>query len=136
MAYTNPNLSYPKPRSNLIKVIPFARTDSATQRAWLPKDAVVCNLTVYQATGAVTAAGAVSVGLNASNTALINAAALPVTSAGAFTPGAATGASFLTKLAADSVVTTTYTVGSSTAGGTGWVIIEYFVPGPGEANDD
>ncbi len=136
MAYTNPSLSYPKARNLQVKIIPFARTDSATPRAWLPRDAVVCNIVVFQATAAVTGAGAVSVGLNASNTALVNAASLPTSSAGAFAPGTATGASFLSKLTADSLVTTTYTAGSSTAGGTGWVVIEYFVPGPGEANDD
>lgn len=131
------NQSYPKARDVKQKIIPFARTDNGTVKAALPRDAVVTGLHVYQATAAVTAAGAVSVGLSGvSATALINAFSLPTTSVGLANPGAQTGASYLTKLDADRSVTVTYTVGSSTAGGTGWVIIDYFVAGPGEAVDD
>lgn len=130
-------LSYPKVRDCLLKVIPFGRTDSATVRAILPKDSVVFDIAVYQASAAVTGAGAVSVGLGGvSNTALLNAFSLPTTSVGLATPGGAIGTSFLTKLDADRTVTTTYSVGTSTAGGTGWVVIKYFVPGSGEAVDD
>jgi hypothetical protein len=130
-------LSYPKPRSTLQKIIPFARTDNATVKAVLPRDAVVTDIHVFQANNAVTAAGAVSVGLSGiGNTALVNAFSLPTTSVGLANPGAAIGTSFLTKLDADRAVTATYTVGSSTAGGTGWVIIDYFVAGPGETADD
>ena len=41
-----------------------------------------------------------------------------------------------TQLDSDKAVISTYTVGSSTAGGEGFVVIDYFVPGPGEAIDD
>lgn len=136
MAYANPTLSYPKPRATLQKIIPFARTDNATPRAWLPRDAVVTGVHIYQATAAVTGAATVSVGLGASNTALVNAFSLPTSSVGLQNAGAQIGTSYLTKLANDVPVTTTYAVGTSTAGGTGWVIIDYFVAGPGEANDD
>ncbi len=139
MAYSpaNVNLSYPKTRDCLTKVIPFGRTDSATVRAVLPKDAVVFDVKVYQATAAVTGAASVSVGLGGvSNTALVNAFSLPTTSAGLTSPGTATGTSFLTKLDTDRTVTTTYAVGTSTAGGTGWVVLSYFLVGSGEANDD
>jgi len=46
MSYTNPTLSYPKRRSTLQLVIPVARTDSATHKAWLPKDAVIIGVHV------------------------------------------------------------------------------------------
>lgn len=131
------NQSYPKPRSTMQKIFPFARTDNLTVKAALPRDAVVTGIHIYQATAAVTGAGAVSVGLTGvSGTALVNAFSLPTTSVGLANPGAAVGSSYLTKLDADRAVTVTYAVGSSTAGGTGWVVIDYFVAGPGESADD
>lgn len=139
MAYleSQVNQSYPKPRDVKQKVIPFARTDNGTVKAALPKDAVVTGLHVFQAAASVTAAATVSVGLSGvSATALINAFSLPTTSVGLANPGAQTGTSYLTKLDADRSVTVTYAVGSSTAGGTGWVVLDYFVAGPGEAVDD
>ena len=42
----------------------------------------------------------------------------------------------LAKNTADNKVTVTYTVGSSTAGGTGFIVIDFFVAGAGEAVDD
>lgn len=128
--------SYPKPRSVQTKVIPFARTDNATLKAWLPKDAVVSGLHIYQATAAVTGAATVSVGFTGAPTALINAFSLPTTSVGLTNPGAAAGASVLTKLTADQNVIVTYAVGTSTAGGTGYVVIDYFIPGAQETVDD
>jgi hypothetical protein len=50
--------------------------------------------------------------------------------------GASAGVSVLSKLTVDAPVTSTYIVGSSTAGGTGFVIIDFFVAGSGEAVDD
>ena len=63
MSYTNPTLSYPKRRSTMQLVIPVARTDSATQKAWLPKDAVVTGVHVLQNVNAATAVATFTVGL-------------------------------------------------------------------------
>lgn len=127
------NMSYPKPRSLLTKIFDFARTDNATEKCVLPKGAVVVDVTVHQQAAAVTNAGAISVGWSGAATALLNAFSLPVSTVGLAKAGAAAGASILgTPLDTDKMILATYTVGSSTAGGTGKVIISYFVPGPGE----
>lgn len=136
MSVANPTLSYPKPRSVQTKVIPFARTDNGTVKAWLPKGAAVVGVHVYQQTAAVTAAAAVSVGYTGAATAFVNAIALGTTSIGLTNPGANVGTGVFTSLDSDKAVTVTYAVGSSTAGGTGFVTLDYFVPGPGEAVDD
>lgn len=136
MSYTNPTLSYPKARDTLTKIFPVARTDSATVKCWLPKDAVVCSIHVYQNVDASTAAGTFSVGWSGAASALINGFSMATTAVGLTNPGTATGTSFLSKLTEDKAVTCTYTVGSSTAGGTGYVILEYFIPGAGEGVDD
>jgi len=136
MAVSNPNLSYPKPRSLQTKIIPFARTDSGTVKAWLPKGAVVVGIHVYQATAAVTGASSVSVGFAGSATALVNAFALGTTSVGLTNPGTATGTGVFTPVDSDKAIIVTYGVGSSTAGGVGYVSLDYFLPGPGEAVDD
>ena len=136
MSYTNPTLSYPKARDTLTKIFPVARTDSSTVKCWLPKDAVVCGIHVYQNVNASTAAGSFSVGWSGATTALINAFSMATTAVGLVNSGTNTGTGFLTKLTEDKAVLCTYTVGSSTAGGTGYVILEYFVPGAGEGVDD
>lgn len=136
MSYTNPTLSYPKPRGTFTKIFPVARTDSATVKCWLPKDAVVCGIHVYQNVNASTANATFSVGWSGAASALINAFVMNTTAVGLQNTGAQTGTSFLTKLTEDKAVTCTYAVGSSTAGGTGFVIIEYFIPGAGEGVDD
>ena len=61
---------------------------------------------------------------------------MATTKVGLVNAGVSAGVSVLTKLSVDAPVTTTYTVGSSTAGGTGFVIIDFFVAGAGEAVDD
>jgi hypothetical protein len=61
---------------------------------------------------------------------------MPTTSVGYAPGGTATGAQVGVKLTQDQQVIATYSAGTSTAGGTGYVKIEYFVPGPGEAIDD
>jgi hypothetical protein len=129
-------LSYPKPRDVLTKVVPIARTDSSTEKCVLPKDAVICGVFVHQTAAAVTAAGAFNLGWSGSTTALLNAFSMPVSSVGYATAGSAAGASVGTKLDSDKTVLASYTVGSSTAGGTGYVVIQYFVPGPGEGLTD
>ncbi len=129
-------LSYPKPRDVQTKVVSIARTDSSTEKCVLPKDAVICGLFVHQTAAAVTAAGAFNLGWSGATTALLNAFSMPTSSVGYAAGGSATGASVGTKLDSDKTVIASYTVGSSTAGGTGYVVIQYFVPGPGEGLTD
>lgn len=134
----NVNLSYPKARVTYNKVFQFARTDSSTLKCVLPKDACVVGVDVTQASAAVTGAGAINVGWAGATTALLNAFSLPTTSVGQSGAGAAAGSFVLgqTKLDSDKAVICTYTVGTSTAGGVGFVRIFYMVPGPGENTDD
>ena len=129
-------LSYPKPRDVQTKVVSIARTDSSTEKCVLPKDAVICGIFVHQTAAAVTAAGAFNLGWSGATTALLNAFSMPTSTVGYAAGGSATGASVGTKLDSDKTVITSYTVGSSTAGGTGYVVIQYFVPGPGEGLTD
>lgn len=136
MTVGNISLSYPKPRELQSKIFAVARTDSSTVKCVLPKDAIIAGVYVLQTVAASTAAGAISVGWSGSTTAILNAFSMATTSVGYAPGGTATGASVGTKLDSDKQVICTYTVGSSTAGGTGYVKIEYFVPGAGEAIDD
>lgn len=129
-------LSYPKPRDIQVKVVSIARTDSSTEKCVLPKDAVICGVFVHQTVAASTAAGAFNLGWSGATTALLNAFSMPTSSVGYAAGGSATGASVGTKLDSDKTVIASYTVGSSTAGGTGYVVIQYFVPGPGEGLTD
>lgn len=129
-------LSYPKPRDIRSKYLSIARTDSSTEKCVLPKDAVICGIFVHQTAAAVTAAGAFNLGWSGATTALLNAFSMPTSTVGYAAGGSATGASVGTKLDSDKTVLATYTVGSSTAGGTGYVRIDYFIPGPGESITD
>jgi hypothetical protein len=126
------NLSYPKPRDVLMKAFTVARTDNATEKCVLPKDAVVVDVRVLQDVNASSAAGAVTVSCGADADGILNAFSMATTAVGLVAPGTAYGSSIGVKLTADAVVKSTYTVGSSTAGGTGTVFIYYIVPGPGE----
>ena len=128
--------SYPKPRELLSKIFPVARTDSSTAKCVLPKDAIIAGVYVIQTVAASTAAATFSVGWSGSTTAVLKGFSMETTSVGYAASGTATGSSVATKLDSDKQIICTYTVGSSTAGGTGYVKIEYFVPGPGEAIDD
>ena len=130
------SLSYPKPRNLQTKVIPISRTDSSTLKCVLPKNACVVGLHVYQAVAASTAAATFNLGWSGATTALINGFSMATTSVGLANPGTATGSGVFTPLTQDQQVIATYTVGSSTAGGTGYVTIEYFIPGPQEGVDD
>lgn len=136
MAVSNPTLSYPKPRDTKTKVIPIARTDSSTVKCWLPKDAVICSVTCYQNVSASTATATWTVGWAADTDGILNAFVAATTAVGQVHPGAAIGSGVFAKLTTDVAVISTFGVGSSTAGGTGYVVIDYFVPGPGEAVDD
>jgi len=129
-------LSYPKPRELSTKIIPIARTDSSTATCALPKNACIVDVKVYQAVAASTAAGAFNLGWSGSTTAILNAFSMATTSVGLASAGTAAGSGLFTPLDTDKNVIATYTVGSSTAGGTGYVMISYFVPGPQEGVDD
>ena len=126
------NLSYPKPRSLQTKVIGIARTDSSTEKCVLPKHAVIVGVDVFQNVAATTAAGAFDLGWTGDTDGILNDFSMATTAVGLVNAGTAAGTGVMTKLDSDKVVLSTYTVGSSTAGGTGYVIIEYFVTGPGE----
>lgn len=136
MAVSNPTLSYPKPRNTCIKIIPIARTDSSTAKCVLPKGAVISTVTCYQNVNASTAAATWTVGWAADTDGILNAFSAATTAVGQVHPGTAIGSGVFARLTSDVTVISTFGVGSSTAGGTGYVIIEYFVPGPGEAVDD
>ena len=136
MSYTNPTLSYPKRRSTQQLIIPVARTDSATRKEWLPKAAVITGVHVLQNVNASTAAGSFTVGLGSDADGILEAFSMATTKVGLVNAGVSAGVSVLTKLSVDAPVTVTYTVGSSTAGGTGYVIIDFFIAGSGEAVDD
>ena len=129
-------LSYPKRKDTYTLVIPIARTDSSTKKCALPKGAVVSNIHVLQVDNASTAAGAFNLGWSGATTALINAFSMATTKVGLVNPGTAIGSSFMTKLDSDKQVIASYTVGSSTAGGTGYVIIEFYMAEPNGAVDD
>jgi hypothetical protein len=126
------NLSFPKPRATQTKIFAVARTDSSTEKCWLPKDAVIVGVYVLQMTAAETAAATFDVGVGADADGILNDFSMATTSVGYTTGGTATGAVVGTKLTVDSKVSCTYTAGSSTAGGTGYVKIEYFVAGGNE----
>lgn len=130
------NLSYPKPRSIQTKVIAIARTDSSTEKCFLPKDAVVVGVHVFQNVDAATAVATFDLGWSGDTDALLNDFTMATTAVGLVNAGAAAGSGVLVKLDADKKVISTYTVGSSTAGGTGYVVIDYFVVGGGEGVTD
>lgn len=127
------NLSYPKPRDIYVKIVPIARTDSSTEKCVLPKDAVITGVFVLQDVAAVTAAATFDLGFTGDTDGLLNDFSMAVTTpVGFVAAGAAAGSAVGTKLDSDKVILSTYTAGSSTAGGTGYVFIHYFVAGAGE----
>lgn len=133
------SLSYPKPRDVLRKCFRFARTDTGgVAKCVLPKGAIITGIVVTQDAAAVTNAANINLGWSGSASALLSAFSLPVSTVGQAMPGAAAGASLLagTPLTEDKTILLTYNVASSTAGGTGWIQILYFIPGPGELLDD
>jgi len=135
MSYANPNLSYPKPRNVLTKIIPMARTDSSTAKCVLPKGCVVMAVTCLQTSAAVTNPATWTVGWSGTTTALLNAFSAGTTSVGLAHPGVAVGASVMTILDSDKQIIASFG-GTSASGGVGYVFIDYFQPGPGEGVDD
>ena len=124
---------FPKVQELYTKAIPIYRTDSSTEKCTLPRDAVITRVMVNQTSNAVTGAGSFVLGWSGSTSALLSAFSMATTKVGLVTPGTSTGASVGTKLTSDVTVLSTYTAGTSTAGGEGYVIIEYYIPGPGES---
>ena len=129
-------LSYPKGRDLITKVIPINRTDSSTTKCVIPKDAVIVGLHIYQATAAVTGASTFNLGWSGATTSLLNAFSMGTSSVGLVNPGTNTGSGVFTKLTQDQAILSTYSVGTSTAGGTGYVTIEYFLASGNEQVDD
>jgi hypothetical protein len=129
------NMSYPKPRNVIKKYFQILRTDSATEKCILPKDAIVTSIKVTQTSAAATAAATFDLGWSGDADSLIDGFSMAVTTAvGQVQVGATVGLSVGTKLDADRKIISTYIAGSSTAGGEGWVELEYFVPGAGETH--
>lgn len=130
------NLSYPKPRALQTKFALIARTDSATPKLVLPKGSIPVSVEFIQTSVAVTAAGGVDVGYEGDADALVDGFVFGTTLTGT---GPATGiiggVALGEPLAADTVITATYVVGTSSAGGEAIMAIHYFMPGPGEAID-
>lgn len=129
-------LSYPKQREVIYRVFPIARTDSSKVQCVVPKDAVICDLRVVQTAAAVTGAASYNLGWSGATTGLLNAFSLPTSSVGHVTSGSTTGTQFMTKLSQDRAILGTFTVGTSSAGGTGYIILGYFMVGGNEQVDD
>jgi hypothetical protein len=136
MAVTNPNLSYPKPRGVQTKIVPIARTDSSTLKCIIPKDSIIVDVEVFQNVDAATAAGSFVLGWAGTTTGVLASFSMATTKVGLVKAGVSMGTGVFARLDSDKAIISTYTVGSSTAGGTGFVKISYFTPGPGEAVDD
>ena len=129
-------LSYPKVRELYSKIIPITRADSATQKCAIPKGACIVGMHIMQTTDAVTGAGSFTLGSTSAGTDILSAFSMATTKVGLVNPGVSAGSLLFTKLTADTPVFSNYSVGTSTAGGTGYVVIEYFVPGAQEQIDD
>lgn len=129
-------LYYPKGRDLICKVMKINRADASTPKMTIPKDAVIVGVHVYQDAVAVTGNGAYNLGWSGATTSILNAYSLTTAGTGLANPGAATGTGVFTKLTQDQLLIGSYTVGTSSAGGTGYVAIEYFMPGGQEGVDD
>ena len=129
-------LSYPKRKETMQLVLPIARTDSSTPKCVLPKGAVITGVHVAQLVDAATAAGSFVLGWSGTTSAILSAFSMATTKVGLVNAGTSLGSGVLTKLDSDKTVISTYTVGSSTAGGTGYVIIDFFMAGANEGVDD
>jgi hypothetical protein len=126
-------MSYPKPRELMTKIVSIARNDSSTEKCVLPKGAIVVDVEVLQEVNASTNTGSFVLGWSGATSALVNGFTMATTKVGLVKAGTAVGSAVCgTPLNSDKKVISTYTVGSSTAGGTGKVIIKYFMPGAGE----
>ena len=127
------NVLTPSARSTLVKVGTIARTDNGTVKFGLPKGAFISGIYVIQTVAASTAAATVDIGITGDTDGLVNDFSMGTTSVGYSTGGAATGSAVGTVLTSDVDVVVTYSAGSSTAGGTGYFKVEYYMPPSGES---
>lgn len=129
-------LSYPKPRSTQNKIFAIAREDSATEKCWIPKDAVVIGAYVILSGACAGTTATISVGYGGSVNELIAAFNCSTADAGYHPVAGKAGADVIacTKQTADRLIKATYAAGDSgeTTGALGFVKLEYFVPGGGE----
>jgi hypothetical protein len=128
------NMSYPKVRDVYSKFFALARTDSATEKAWLPKDAVVVGATIIQSTACDGTTGTISVGISGGGTEFVNVYNASTNDTGQREAGAYAGSYLIagTKLTTDKKVVATFTAGDSSAGGAGFCQLDYVVLGAGE----
>lgn len=127
------NMSYPKPRDLLVKIVPLAITDSSTLKCVLPKDAVITGVDVHQQVAATTNASTFDLGFTGDTDGLLNDFSFATTSVGYTRAGAAAGSAVGTKLSSDKAILSTCTVGASDTTSAGYAVIYYFVAGPGES---
>lgn len=126
-------LSYPKPRALQTKFARILRTDAGTEKMVLPKGSIPVAVDFIQTSVAVTGAGGVDVGWAGDTDSLVDGHVFGTTLTGTGpVTGVVGGLSLGVPLAADTVITSTYVVGTSTAGGEAIMSIHYFMPGPGE----
>lgn len=126
------NLSYPKPREIQTKVFTLARTDSSTKKCVLPKDAIVCGVFVHQTAAATTNASTFDVGFTGDLDGILDGFSFATTSVGYVAAGTTAGSAVGTKLSANRAILSTCTPGASDTTSAGYVLIQYFVAGPGE----
>lgn len=131
------NLSYPKPRSTIVKMASFVgNTTAAQELMWLPKDAVIAGVYVIGAANATAAATdtTVAVAGGADADGVVIAYNLETGGAGYNTVGAQAGALVGTKLTADTKLEATLSAAVAGDAALSWTLkVEYFVPAPGES---
>ena len=129
-------MSYPKSKDVLSKIVAIARTDSATEKFWLPKDAAVVGAYVILSGACAGTTATISLGYSGTAAAFVNAFNVSTADAGYHPVTGKAGADLIagTKLTADKAVISTYAAGDSgeTTGALGYIKIEYIVPGSGE----
>lgn len=133
------NLSYPKTRDSMEKVVKVLRTDTtAFVGAWLPRDAVITGMYVIgQAASDAASTATISVGTTSTSNELMSGFDVKTAATGeGYSPAgaAAVGTAFMEKLTADTPVYAKYaeTGTASTAGGPWYVKVEYTVVSAGE----
>lgn len=126
------SLGYPKPRAPQTISFPLLRTDSATWKCTLPRDAIITGVFVRQTAAATTNPSTFALGWTGALTGVLNAFSLATTSVGFTTSGTTTGAQVGTKLTQDQRIISTCTPGASDTTSAGVCTLEYIIPGPGE----
>ena len=129
-------LSYPKVRDTYTKFIPIAREDSATEKCWIPKDAIVVGAYAIISGACAGTTATISCGYGGSANEFVAAFNVSTNDAGYHSVGAKAGADVIagTKQTVDRLVKATYAAGDSaeTTGALGFIKLEYIVVGGGE----